>query len=68
VLAHRLRVVHPRITLETCEHYGILRISAVVRELLQKDFVPEYLQDADSHQVRSKCSCVVPVLLWISVV
>lgn len=40
VHAHLLRVVHPRIGLETCESFGIPRISAVVREALEKDFVP----------------------------
>lgn len=40
VHAHFLRVVHPRIGLETCESFGIPRISAVVREALEEDFVP----------------------------
>ena len=40
VHAHLLRVVHPRIGLETCESFGIPRISAVVREALEVDFVP----------------------------
>lgn len=48
----RLRVVHPRVSLETCECYGIRRISQVVREVLDKDFTPEPVQGRDAEQVR----------------
>ena len=41
VHAHLLRAVHPRISLETCEAFGVPRISQVVREVLAEDFVPE---------------------------
>ena len=41
VHAHRLRVVHPRLSQELCQLFGVSRISEVVHEELEADFVPE---------------------------
>jgi len=48
VHAHLLRVIHPRISLEVCEQYGILRISQVVTEMLDRDVQPEIVSPSDT--------------------